>query len=900
MTPRDPQFYLSHSGYVRALARHIVFDEHLAADVEQQTWLAALEHAPRDANAARKWLKSLVRNFAIKAWLAEARRSKREDVASAMRAPAPTPDEILEHESARKRVVEALLEVEEPYRSALTLRFFEDLEPREIAVRLDLPVETVRTHVKRGLERLRARLQRNASSRDGSKGAWSVALVRALRLEPLSYRAAAAAAAKTLVQGALVMSIANKALIGAAAVAALVAALLIVPRVASVEPLATPRAAQSELDARAVLDTPNVAPLRSTDERAAAPAKSPELATANAPAAKSSSLLVRVTWWDRTPAARVGLHISQIGAANNGRAQTLAETGADGTYRLDGALSGLIVVEPDRGGYGSTSLAPGESGELDIEVPRGADVDGLVTDDRDAPVEGAEIFLHAGMGPGYLGFVVARSDAAGRFAIRSVAAHDGALVSARKRGLAPTPENLLEVAEGAQVHVQLVFGAAGVALRGRVVDSRRHAIANATVLIGDDDAVQPVAFPDGSRGFEAGPQLARTDEHGAFEFASVAAGVTPIQARAANFAAWRGEVDTARAEPLEIVLEASATLRGTVSDSAGNRIAGAVLSIGLPFEFSGEFVRTESDGSFVLLDAPLGPREIVAEGHLRGRARTVRTFHAGEEQRWDAVVSNGLSLIGHIVAPGRELAGFVVHAETPRDARASFGSNVETDADGRFEIRDCPDDELAVQVFVPGDFAFAVASVEHVRAGASELSIEIDPAREPRSFFTGRVVGPDGAPIAGAELTPTRELGGGTRRYSAGAAGARFRIGPLPDGTWWLEVRARGFAARRTQPSSVDAGETLDLGDIALERGGTIAGHLSGLTRYVTWIQASRADGTWTEYLQVEDLSVHSGPLSPGRWMLTPIDDQGGELAAVAVDVLDGVEVTAEIVARRP
>jgi hypothetical protein len=48
---RDPEFYLSHSGYVRALARHILFDEHLAADVEQQVWLAALEHAPRDTGS---------------------------------------------------------------------------------------------------------------------------------------------------------------------------------------------------------------------------------------------------------------------------------------------------------------------------------------------------------------------------------------------------------------------------------------------------------------------------------------------------------------------------------------------------------------------------------------------------------------------------------------------------------------------------------------------------------------------------------------------------------------------------------------------------------------------------------------------------------------------------------
>src|SRR5262245_56869158 len=38
----------AHSAYVRGLARELVFDAGLARDVEQETWLAALEHAPRD------------------------------------------------------------------------------------------------------------------------------------------------------------------------------------------------------------------------------------------------------------------------------------------------------------------------------------------------------------------------------------------------------------------------------------------------------------------------------------------------------------------------------------------------------------------------------------------------------------------------------------------------------------------------------------------------------------------------------------------------------------------------------------------------------------------------------------------------------------------------------------
>lgn len=105
----DPQFYLSHSGYVRRLARALVFDAHAAEDVEQETWLAALGHAPDDPRAARSWLRSIVRNFAAKARRSAARRSEHEGALSLERSAVATPSDVIEHESARQRVVAALL-----------------------------------------------------------------------------------------------------------------------------------------------------------------------------------------------------------------------------------------------------------------------------------------------------------------------------------------------------------------------------------------------------------------------------------------------------------------------------------------------------------------------------------------------------------------------------------------------------------------------------------------------------------------------------------------------------------------------------------------------------------------------------------------------------------------------
>jgi RNA polymerase sigma-70 factor (ECF subfamily) len=61
------------------------------------------------------------------------------------------------------RVLQAVAQLDEHYREVVHLRFFEDLLPAEIATRLSLPVETVRTRVKRGLAQVQRALVRRSS-----------------------------------------------------------------------------------------------------------------------------------------------------------------------------------------------------------------------------------------------------------------------------------------------------------------------------------------------------------------------------------------------------------------------------------------------------------------------------------------------------------------------------------------------------------------------------------------------------------------------------------------------------------------------------------------------------------------------------------------------------------------
>jgi len=58
-----------------------------------------------------------------------------------------------------QRVQASLMKLPEKYRIALYLYFFEDLKYEEIAEDLNLPVNTVRTHIKRGKERMKEELK---------------------------------------------------------------------------------------------------------------------------------------------------------------------------------------------------------------------------------------------------------------------------------------------------------------------------------------------------------------------------------------------------------------------------------------------------------------------------------------------------------------------------------------------------------------------------------------------------------------------------------------------------------------------------------------------------------------------------------------------------------------------
>ncbi len=171
--PQNPASLLAHGPFLRGLARALLFDAALAEDAVQETWVAALRRGPRWGSDPRPWLATVTRNLALRLRRGEGRRAQRERAAARAEG-LPSTAEIVERGAARREVVEAVLALEEPCRSAVLLRYLEELPLRQVARRLGVPVETARTRIKRGLARLRRALdERHGNDRD----AWCALLL---------------------------------------------------------------------------------------------------------------------------------------------------------------------------------------------------------------------------------------------------------------------------------------------------------------------------------------------------------------------------------------------------------------------------------------------------------------------------------------------------------------------------------------------------------------------------------------------------------------------------------------------------------------------------------------------------------------------------------------------------
>lgn len=154
---------------VHTIALRSVGDSGHAADITQNVFISAWRnHASFDPQrgSVPTWLVGITRRRIVD----HHRRAGRTQEFSALEVTQPTAaaseriqsigiedgsDAVID----RVVLVDELQELEEPARTIMRLAFFEDLTQQQVADRLELPLGTVKSHVRRSLQRMRDRLE---------------------------------------------------------------------------------------------------------------------------------------------------------------------------------------------------------------------------------------------------------------------------------------------------------------------------------------------------------------------------------------------------------------------------------------------------------------------------------------------------------------------------------------------------------------------------------------------------------------------------------------------------------------------------------------------------------------------------------------------------------------------
>lgn len=171
--PSNIESLLRHQNWVRALARSLVADPSRAEDVAQQTMLEAITKAPSDLRQPKGWLAQVARNVARGFSRTDRRRIAREQEVATSDTEHADPADAMHRASAHKSLVDAVFALDEPYHTVVVLRYFEDLEPQQIATQVGRPVSTVRTQLQRGLQQMRDKLDQGF----GDRRAWHAAIL---------------------------------------------------------------------------------------------------------------------------------------------------------------------------------------------------------------------------------------------------------------------------------------------------------------------------------------------------------------------------------------------------------------------------------------------------------------------------------------------------------------------------------------------------------------------------------------------------------------------------------------------------------------------------------------------------------------------------------------------------
>jgi len=156
--------YEATAGRVYGLALRITRNAELAEEVTEDAFWQVWRQAPRfdpTRGTALSWILTMARSRALDALRARDPAIATEDMTSVMDAKGmsdPSPEDLLDAVQDGHRLHEALEKLEAQPRQLIALAFFRGLTHEEIASHTGIPLGTVKSHIRRGLNTLRTLL----------------------------------------------------------------------------------------------------------------------------------------------------------------------------------------------------------------------------------------------------------------------------------------------------------------------------------------------------------------------------------------------------------------------------------------------------------------------------------------------------------------------------------------------------------------------------------------------------------------------------------------------------------------------------------------------------------------------------------------------------------------------
>ncbi|MBK7875173.1 MAG: sigma-70 family RNA polymerase sigma factor [Planctomycetes bacterium] len=772
---------LADTAWTRALARRLVRDAHAAEDLAQEAWLVATRRGSASGLELRALLRGILRNLVRDRRRSEARRRHREETVARSEGDW-SPQRVLERAEVQRELAARVLALDEPYRTTLLLRWFDELSPGEIARAQHVPLDTVKSRLARGLELLRGDLERRSPGRSGD---WLSALVLVLDPPSAPPWILGGLAVKKLALAGLVLLILGFAWwrIAESGTAERPNEDVRVVAGSAASPSTTELAAP-DLDARTASSVPvPAAPVVAVDPERVLSGRVVD--PQGQPVAEAEVQVVRDEWSGRN---RLSLH-----REGEQRTIAVARTEADGgfAFELPPARPHLLCVSAR--GFATQWTQERRAGEFVlVELAPGARIHGRVLTESDRrPVAGAQVTVR--LRPRRtqtMQAFTAVSDERGEYELTGLFAgtawidvSDARLVGITgfERWLGPGEDWAQDfvLADGARVHGVVTDAATGAPIEGALVDTRTTGPAKST----------------------------RTDALGRYELLGLERGPTAyveLRVTAEGFACGRSTFLThGRADvEADVALSPGHRARGRVLDRSGAPVADArvaanadTFTLGLPAIAEQVVQRTDEQGRFEL--AHLGPGHhhvlsIVKDGY----GTLVFEFPDDEAARaivefGDLVLEPARRVIGRFADPaGRPLSGWNVELDGENADRGRFGGKLEDVAGRRASVRSCVTDErgrfgfddlcvgeYTIDGWIKGskahaERAFLVAETDVVDLG----DITVDPG----FAIEGVLLDPERRPVFQAvisALSPTNE--NEQLSYTVTEVDGSFRLGGL-------------------------------------------------------------------------------------------------------------------------